>query len=234
MRRFYEQADIRADDGGYTVVLDGRPVRTPGKAVLRVPSASLARAIAAEWADQGETIEPQTMPLTRLAATAIDRIAAERPSVVEAVVAYAETDLLCYRADGPTELVERQESHWQPLLDWLEESHGARLEPVAGLMPRAQGAASVERIRAAVEALNDFALSALQSATGSAGSVVVALALFRRRIGAPDAVAISQLDEIYQAELWGDDAEARRVREARAADIEAAARFLELLEEGEE
>ncbi len=234
MRRFYDQADIRADGDGYTVVLDGRPVRTPCRDVLRVPSAGLARGIAAEWAEQGEKIEPQTMPLTRLAATAVDRVAAERRSVIDAVVAYAETDLVCYRADSPPELAGRQDAHWQPLLDWLEDSYGARLEPTAGLMPRAQDAAAVERIRAAVEAQDDFALSALQCATGAAGSVVVALALCRGRIGAPDAVAVSQLDEAYQAELWGEDMEARRGRAARAADIEAAARFLELLEEGEE
>lgn len=229
MRRFYDHAGTRADEAGYAVVLDGRPVRTPARAVLSVPSEALAEAIAEEWTAQDQRVRPETMPLMRLAATAIDRIAMQRDAVVDAVAAYAETDLLCYRADGPPELCERQAAAWQPLLDWLEAAHGARLAVTEGVVPRPQDPEAVARVRAVVAAHDDFALSALQSATGASGSVVVALALCAGRIAPKEAVEASQLDEAYQAELWGQDREAMARREVCADDLRAAARFLALL-----
>lgn len=231
MRRFYEKADISQEDDAYAVVLDGRPVKTPERAVLAVPSGPLARAIAAEWDEQGEEVAPRAMPLMRLAATAIDRVPAQRGEVIDAVVAYAETDLVCYRTESPAELAKRQEQSWQPVLDWLASTHGIILRPTVGIMPRAQDADAVARVRAVVDAFDDFTLAALQSATGAAGSVALALALTEGVLDAEQTTFAAYLEELYQAELWGDDEEARRLREARAADIAAAERFLRLLRE---
>lgn len=231
MKRFYTTAGIRADDDEYTVVLDDRPVRTPERAVLAVPTPPLARAIADEWERQDEQVDPRAMPLMRLAATAIDRVSAQRDAVVEAVAGYAETDLVCYRAETPAELAQRQAATWQPLLDWLAATHSVELRITVGIMPRPQDETALDRIRTLVAAHDDFSLSAVQSATATAGSVVLALALAEGRMDAEEAAMAAHLEELYQAELWGDDREARSLREARAADLAAAERFLELLRE---
>lgn len=227
-RRFYEQAGVGSAGDGFSVTLDGRAVRTPGGRPLGVPTRALAEAIAAEWAAQELKILPHTMPITRLACTAVDRVGEGRQTVIEHTAGYGGTDLLCYRADGPEDLVRRQQAAWQPLLDWAAETHGARLQVTSGVLPVEQPAAALAALLAAVEALDDLELTALAAATQACGSVLVALALAAGRIDAEEAVTASQLDERYQSETWGENADAQKRSRALADDIFAAARFLAL------
>jgi chaperone required for assembly of F1-ATPase len=229
MKRAYKQATSGPAEGGFGVVLDGRRLHTPGKQVLVVPSLPLAGAIAAEWDEQQDEIRPQSMPLYRLAATAIDRTAALRDQVVKEVADYAATDLVCYRADQPPTLAARQAETWQPLVDWARQRYDAALSVTSGVIPAGQSANALNAFAATVAALDDFRLTALHTLTGACGSLVIALALLEGRLGAEQAFAASQLDETFQIEAWGEDAEAAARRAALAADIAAAARFLELL-----
>jgi len=218
-------------ENGFTVALDGRPVRTPAKSPLAVPTEALAEAIAAEWEAQAEQVRPLAMLLTRLASTAIDKVPAERGRFVDELVSYAESDLLCYRAEHPPELVARQEAGWQPLLDWLAERHQARLEVTQGVVPQPQTPASIAPLRSVVEAQDQWGLAALHSATTAAGSLVIALALLDGRLEPDEAFALSQLDESFQIEQWGKDDEAEARREAIRAEVRAAAEFLALCRE---
>ena len=170
------------------------------------------------------------MPLMRLAATAIDRIGKERAANVDQIAAYGGSDTLCYRADSPAALVERQAELWQPLLDWAAEAHGARLTVTQEITHVAQDRAALDALRAAVAALDDCRLAAVSQLTASCGSLVIALAVSGRHIGAAQATAASQLDEQWQAEQWGRDAEAAERHENLAREIADAVRFLELLE----
>ena len=230
-KRFYERAAVVEEDGGFAVTLDARPLRMPGGAPLRVPSRCLAEAIAAEWQAQGADIRPEALPFTRLANTALDGGTPRRARVVEHTVAYAATDLLCYRAGNPPELARRQHGEWQPLLDWAERHHGAALAVTEGIAPIDQPPAALAALRRAVEALDDMELAALASLTAACGSLVVALAVAAGRLGAGEAYALSQLDETYQIEKWGADAEAVARRDRLCAEIAAAAAFLELSRE---
>jgi chaperone required for assembly of F1-ATPase len=229
VKRVYKSVAARAVDGGWGVTLDGRPLRTPAKRDLIVPSEALATAIAAEWDAQSSDIRPETMPLTRLATTAMDRTAAERNKIVAEIANYAGTDLVCYRAEHPPALAARQEATWQPLIDWAAGRYDAGLAVTAGIVPLAQSPASLKAYAGVVAAFDDFRLTALQAVTGACGSLVIALALHEGRLDAEAAFAASQLDETFQIEAWGEDAEAAQRRRALAADIAAAARFLELL-----
>ena len=228
VKRLYEAASVRRAAGGFVVILDGRPALTPVGAPLALPARALAEAVAAEWAARDDEIRPPTMPLTALANSAIDGVVPDRPGAVEHAVKYAATDLLCYRAGNPPELAARQHGEWQPLLDWAEETHGAALAVTAGIAPIDQPAAALEALRAAVEVLDDMELAALASLAAACGSLILALALAAGRIGAGEAYALSQLDETYQIEKWGTDAEAVARRDRLCADIAAAAAFLEL------
>ena len=229
-KRFYKQAAvIDREDGGYGIALDGRPIRTPGGSQLAAPTRALAEAVAAEWNAQGDEISPQTMPMMRLAATAIDRIGRERMAIVDGIAAYGGSDLLCYRAESPAGLVERQAKLWQPLLDWAAETHGARLAVTQGISHIAQDEAALAALRKAVESQDDYRLAAVSQLTPACGSLVIALALLAGHIGADRAVEASQLDEDWQAEQWGQDKEAIDRRANVAREIADAARFLELL-----
>ena len=230
-KRFYKQAAVIAQEGGgHGVALDGRAIRTPGGAPLAVPTLALAEAIAAEWNAQGEEVQPQTMPMMRLAATAIDRVAAERNAIVDQVAAYGGADLLCYRAETPPPLVEGQAKLWQPLLDWAAQAHGARLTATSGITHMAQDPAALAALRAAVEALDDNRLAAVSLLTPVSGSLVVALAVEAGHIGAREASEASLLDEDWQIEKWGYDKEAAERRDNVAREIADAARFVALLE----
>lgn len=229
MRRVYQRATSGPVDGGWGVALDSRPLRTPGKAATVVPSAALAAAIAAEWEAQGEDVRPAEMPLFRLAATAIDRTAGMRDRVIAEVANYAGTDLVCYRADAPPALAARQRDVWQPLVEWAMQRYDAALAVTTGVVPAAQSPAALRAFAAAVGALDDFRLTALHALTGACGSLVIALALLEGRVSADQAFSASQLDETFQIEAWGEDAEAAERRRALAAEIAAAARFLQLL-----
>lgn len=228
MKRFYRQAGVAEDDAGYVVTLDARQLKTPAKAPLVLPTRALAQAIADEWAAQEGEVRPAAMPLMQLAATAIDRVAKLRGQVAAEVAAYATSDLVCHRAERPPELVARQEAAWQPLVAWAARQLDARLEVAAGVMPLAQPAEALAAVSTAVEAHDDLELTALHSATLACGSVIIALALSAREIDAGGAWTASQIDESWQIERWGEEAEAMARREALRAEIEAAARFLDL------
>lgn len=227
-RRFYRSASAGITPEGFAVLLDGRPVRTPAGHPLRVPGRDLAEALAAEWDAQGDTIRPSTMPLTQLVSTAIDRVGPERPTIHRFLLAYAGTDLLCYRNDHPADLRLRQERHWQPLLDWAAEALNAPLQVTAGLLAVSQPAEALAALSARLEAQDVWRLTAIQSVTAATGSLLVAFALAEGRIDATTAWAVSLLDETYQIERWGEDAEATARRTTLEADIAAAARLLAL------
>lgn len=229
MKRVYKRAAARPAEGGWGVALDGRVMRTPGRNELVVPTEELAAAIAAEWDAQRDEVRPATMPLTRLAATAIDRTASLREQVIAETANYAGTDLVCYRADHPTELAARQQSVWQPLLDWATLRYDAALVVTSGVIPTRQSATSLKAFAGAVAALDNFGLTALHTLTAACGSLIIALALLEGRVDADTAFTASQLDETFQIEVWGEDAEAAERRRALAADIESAAQFLHLL-----
>jgi chaperone required for assembly of F1-ATPase len=229
MKRFYKQVGVVPAAGGHGVALDGRLVKTSGKRDLMVPSSALAAAVAAEWDAQQQEIRPAMMPLTRFAGTTIDRSAAQRDAVVRQVAQYAGTDLVCYRAAHPPALAARQRAVWQPLIDWAVERYDAPLAVTTGVIPKSQPAASLAAFTEAVAEHDDFSLTALHAATGASGSLVIALALLQGRLDADQAFAASQLDESFQIESWGEDAEQAKRRAALAAEIAAAAQFISLL-----
>lgn len=229
MKRIYRIVATESAPGGHAVTLDGKRMRTPGRRELVLPTVQLAAAIAVEWDAQIDEIRPATMPLTRLAATAIDRTADQRDLTIAETANYAGTDLVCYRADHPPALAERQHAAWQPLLDWAAERYASRLEVTAGIVPKRQSPSALARFTETVATYDNFRLTGLHTATAACGSLIIALALCERRLDATQAFALSQLDETFQIEAWGEDAEAKQRREALAADIEATARFLSLL-----
>ena len=229
MKRAYRDVAICAVEGGWAVALDGRPLRTPAKRELRVPTEALAEAIAAEWEAQQDEVRPASMPLTRLAATAIDHTAGQRDQVVAETANYAGTDLVCYRADHPLALIARQQAVWSPIVDWAMQRYDAALAVTSGIIPQRQSPEALNAFAAVVAAQDDFRLTALHALTAACGSLVIALALFEGRLDAEGAFAASQLDESFQIEAWGEDSEAAARRRALAEDIAAAARFVALL-----
>jgi chaperone required for assembly of F1-ATPase len=233
MKRFYKETAVDQGDGGHRILLDGRPMRTPAKAVLVVPTRALAEAIAAEWGAVPDKagINVSHLPLTRLAATGLDRVTSQRARVIEDTAKYAGSDMLCYRASEPETLVKRQQAIWQPLLDWADERYGARLVIVEGLAFVEQPADAVARLGEAVATHSDLGLSALYNLTHISGSLIVALAVAEGHLAAADAFAAAQLDELYQIERWGEDPIATKRHEGIRHDIEAGARFLALLEQ---
>ena len=232
MKRFYKDTGVDEGEGGFRLLLGGKPMRTPAKAILVVPTRALAEAIAAEWAAVPEKAELNAahLPLTRLAATGIDRVVSRREEVIADTAKYAGSDLLCYRATAPESLVGLQRERWDPLLAWAAERHAARLVTADGIGFVEQGAEARARLHEAVAAHGDLALSALYNLTHTAGSVVIALAVSDGRLDAAGAFTAAQTDELYQVDRWGDDPIAEKQREGVRRDIEAAARFLSLLE----
>ena len=231
LKRFYKIVAIEPADGGFEVRLDGRPIRTPAGRPLTVPTEVLAAAIAREWAEQPEKgeIKPLDMAMMRLAATAIDRVTVQRRKVIDDTAKYAGSDLLCYRADAPTDLVVRQARVWQPLLDWAATHYGARLEVTAGVQHRPQPASSLTALTEAVAGHSDFGLAALFNLTAAMGSVVLALAVSERRLTPSDAFEAAELDALYEIEKWGEDSEAMLRLQRLRRDVDAGARFLDLL-----
>ena len=232
MKRFYEAAAAAESDDGHVVTLDGRPIRSPVRNRLILPSRGLAEAIAAEWAAQGEKVDFAAMPLTRLAGIAVDDVADRPEAVVDAIAAYGATDLTCYRAEVPPDLAARQHRHWQPLLDWIATRHGVALAAAAGVTPLGQPGESLAALRRAVAVGGPFVLTGVHAATACCGSVVIALALRDGEVDADAAWAAAQVDEDYQIEKWGEDEEAAERRRNIRADLDAAARLLELCAAG--
>jgi chaperone required for assembly of F1-ATPase len=229
MKRGYETVVVGRAEGGYGVTLDDKPLRTPAKAPVILPTRSLAEAIAQEWRRQGAEIKLETLPLTRLASTAIDLVTPRRAEVMAEVSRFAGTDLVCYRAGHPPELAARQHEAWQPLIDWASLRYDAPLEVTAGIVPITQAPRTLRAFGAAVAAYSPLELAALHLATASCGSLVVALALIEGRLDAEGAFAASQLDETFEIEQWGEDAEQMRRREALKDDMVLAERFIALL-----
>jgi chaperone required for assembly of F1-ATPase len=229
MKRFYKQAKVVPAAGEFAIELDGKPLRTPEKRALIVPTMKLAAAIAGEWQGQGVTVKPLSLPLTRLVSTALDRVKPRRAEVIAEIAKYATTDLLCYRADEPRDLVERQQQVWQPLLDWVEARFDASFMVTQGITPVAQIPATLAAVERAIAAHDALHLVALHLATTACGSVVLGFALLGARISAEEAFAAAQLDETFQIERWGEDEEQTRTRAALKEDIALAARFAALL-----
>lgn len=231
-KRFYKNVDAVAEEGGYCIRLDGRPLPSTNRRRLLLPSRALAEAVAEEWRAQGDKIDPLSMPLTRLANTGVDRVAPERGRYVEEVVRYLQTDALSYWAPDPQELVARQQAVWQPLLDWFAQEFGRPLAVTRGIRAVPQDPELPALVSARLERCSDFALAGLQTLTAISGSAVVALALDAGRLSPEEGFRAAHLDELYQAEVWGTDAEAEKRRRDIADDMAQTVRFLILLEGG--
>ncbi len=227
-RRFWREAGIAPVAGGFEVRLDGRPVRTPAKAPLVLPSAALAAAIATEWDAQSEAVKPQTMPLTRLANSAADTVAANHAAVAALVAAYGGTDLVCYRAEAPVALAERQAAGWDPLVDWAAATLGAPLRVGHGVVHIAQPEASLAALSRHVAALDHWDLTALHELVALSGSLVIGLAAIRTDRPRAALWAASRIDEDWQQDVWGYDEEAAEMAAFRAQGFHDAARFFDL------
>ena len=228
MRRFYTQVGIGIPKhGSYSILLDGKPVKTPKRADLVLPWRELAEAIAEEWRGQGAEIKPAEMFMTKCANTAIDGTTGHEGAVVDGILAYA-NDLLCYRAEAPADLVARQSEAWDPLLDWLAQRTGVKLLTGTGIAPIRQEEAALERLRAVIAPLNPFTLTALSATAAVCGSLVLALALLEGRLAAAEAFAASHIDEEYQMEKWGRNTWTEQRARALEAELDAAARFMRL------
>lgn len=224
-KRFWKATEARETPEGWEVRLDGRPLRTPAKAPLVVPTPALARMIATEWDAQEGTIRPDTMPATRMANSALDKVRPQREAVVEIVAAYGESDLLCYRAEGPAELVALQAAEWDPLLDWASARFDVSWRKVAGVMPRPQPEGTLARLRAQVAALDSFRLAAVHDLVALSGSLVIGLAVLEGHD--PQALwHLSRLDEDWQARQWGEDHEAAVAAARKQEAFAKAADFL--------
>ena len=228
VRRFYEAARATAKGA---IELDGKPVRTPARRPLALPIAALADAVAAEWNAQAERVDPRTMPLTGLANAAIDRIAPDPDAFARGLAAYGESDLTSYRAEGPPPLVDRQARRWDPILAWARRRYDVDFALASGVIHKPQPKATVDRLAHAMLARPPFELAALAPLVTISGSLLVALALAEGAIGLEPAWAAATLDEQWQAEKWGEDADAARTLAARRAEFENAYRFLTLLNE---
>ena len=230
MKRFWAEAQIAEQDGGWTIELDGKPLRTPARTELLLPTVTLAKAIAEEWNAAGETVDPRTMPLTGLANAAIDRVRPDPEAFARDLAGYAQGDLTCYRADSPRKLVERQEQGWDPLLTWARRRYDIDFRTTTGVIHVDQPAATVERLAHAVATLDPFRLAALSPLVTIGGSLVTALAVLEHAVAPEAAWDALTIDDQWQLEQWGGDAVAEERLENRRNDFLSAARFIRLLE----
>lgn len=228
MKRFYKDADIVAGADGWSVALDGRPMRTPARAALILPTQALAEAVAQEWRAQGEEIDPRSMVMTGLANAAIDQVAPGRAAFAEGVALYATSDLLCYRADGPRELVVRQAAVWNPLLDWARGRYDVAFAVTSGIIPVAQPPETLERMRQAVETQSIFVLTGLSTLVTISGSLICGLAVVEGTFDAETVWDAAEIDERWQAEQWGEDGDAAQRAMGRRRDFLAARNFCAL------
>lgn len=230
MKRFWKDARSVGDGSSWGIELDGRPLRTPARTILRVPHARLAAAIAGEWAASGETVNPRAMPLTGLANAAIDRVTPDPAAFAASLSKYGEADLFCYRAEGPRLLVQWQEDEWDPLLAWARQRFDVHFAITSGVTHVPQPTQTVARLGQAVAALDPFRLAGLSPVVTIGGSLVAGLALAEGAAAAEELWRAVSLDERWQIEQWGEDAEAVAALANRRADFEAAAAFLGLLD----
>jgi len=229
-KRFYKEVAVKDEGGRCALLLDGKPVKTPGKAALSLPAKALAEAIADEWRAQGDHIDPRTMPLTKLANSAIDGIEGRRQAVVDDIMAHARSDLLCYRASGPDGLVAAQAAHWDPVIAWAKDTLDAPLTLAQGIVHVTQADAAMDAIRTRIEGLDAFSLAALHVMTSLTGSALLSLAVALKRLTPEEAWNAAHVDEDWQAGKWGEDADAKDRREGRKLEFDAAVRALELSE----
>jgi chaperone required for assembly of F1-ATPase len=230
MKRFWKRADVTAEENGWGIALDGKPLRTPARKPLVVPTEALALAIAEEWNSAGETVDPREMPLTGLANAAIDRIGPDPVAFAGDLSKYGESDLTCYRADSPRELVSRQELSWDPLLAWTRRRFDADFRTTSEIIHAPQPEATVQRLSHAISSLDAFRLAGLSPLVTIGGSLVVALAVLEGAVTPEEAWDAVTIDERWQADQWGTDPEAEAALAAKRRDFLAAARFLALLD----
>lgn len=224
-KRFWKQTEVTEVDGGFTVTLDGRAVKTPAKTAFAVPSRGLAEVIAAEWEAQEDKINPNTMPATRMANSAIDKVATQFSAVADMLAAYGDSDLLCYRATQPDALIARQAAAWDPILDWADKTLDARLIPVSGIIHQPQDSAALARLTARVHGLTPFQLAAFHDLVAISGSLVLGFGVTEGHLDPDQAWELSRIDEKWQEEQWGEDEEASEQAAVKRDAFLHAARF---------
>lgn len=231
MKRFYTLAlsERDEDSGGYRILLDGRPVRTPMRAALAVPGAALAEAIVSEWSGQGEAIDPATMPITGLANATIDQVLSDVGGFADMIAQYAASDLLCYRASEPAELVAQQAAQWDPLLDWAGRRHGLTFTTTSGIMPVDQSPAVIGHLAEIVHGLDPWLLAGLSTVVTTSGSLIGSLALMEEAISPDTLWSAAHVDEDWQIRRWGEDHEAAARTAIRRAHYDDAARYCALV-----
>jgi chaperone required for assembly of F1-ATPase len=225
-RRFYSDVSVEESGGGHRILLDGRPVRTPQKAELSVPQAALAEALAEEWREQGEFIDPETMPLTKMVNTALDAVTGREAAVAADIAAFAGSDLTCYRAEHPTELVAMQAKAWGPVLSWAQERLGAEFVLTEGVIPVNQPPEAAQAVADAIAQYDALSLAGLHVMTTLTGSALIALAHAQGRLTAEEAWDAAHVDEDFQISQWGEDQEAMERRARRWAEFQAASRLV--------
>lgn len=229
MKRFWAKAEATETDQGFAIALDGRPVKTPAKTSLVVPSRALADTIAAEWDAQEEIVNPEAMPFSRLANSAIDKVSLQHGAVAEMVAEYGGSDLLCYRADAPQGLVDRQSEAWDPLLAWIDETHGIALNLQTGVMPTAQPDDSLAKMHVLTAAMPPFTLTAFHELVTLPGSWIIGFAALNNHVSAETLWTAAHIDEIWQAEHWGEDEEALAARVVKRDAFLTALRFAKMV-----
>lgn len=227
-KRFWTQAEAVVAETGFTVSLDGRELKTPAKTAFWVPTRALAEEVAKEWQAQDTKLKPETMPYTRTANSALDKVRPQFAAVAEMLAAYGGSDLLCYRAEAPQELIARQRMAWDPLLGWARIEFGAELTATHGVMPIVQPHASLRPLSLAVHAFSPFQLAAFHDLVAISGSLVLGLAIARGQVSPDRGFDLSRIDETWQAELWGKDEEAAESESFKRESVRHAARFFEL------
>jgi chaperone required for assembly of F1-ATPase len=229
-KRFYTEATTGEGDGGWRLLLDGRPAKTPGRNGLAFPTRALGEAIAAEWNAQAEFIDPREMPVTRIANSIIDGVVRDPAPVADDILKYAGSDLLCYRADAPTTLVDRQAALWDPILAWARDELGARLIMSEGIMHVRQPQTALAALRKALPVVDGWRIGATHVVTTLTGSALLAIALLHGRLTAEEAWHAAHVDEDFQIAQWGEDEEAKQRRANRHRDFTAAARMLAFMQ----
>ena len=227
-KRFWTEATVATHTDGFTVRLDDRPVKTPAKADLVVPTRALAQAIADEWNAQEGEVRPQNMPMTRAANAALDKVRSQHAEVASLIAAYGDADLICYRAEAPDTLVSRQKAAWDPLLDWINQRFDIRLRVATGVMHVPQTATDLERLAKGVHAMDDYTLTAFHDLVGLSGSLAIGFAALDHWKPVADLWRLSRVDELWQQELWGEDEEATATAAFKETEFSGAMRFYEL------
>lgn len=233
-RRFYKDVSVEAGSDGFFISLDGRPVKTPRKASLAVAQAALAEAVAEEWRAQGEFIDPETMPATKLVNTAVDGILGQEAAVAAEIVAFAGSDLTCYRAEQPVQLVALQARAWNPVLDWARDVLGAHFVVTEGVIPVEQPPEAIAAVAVAVARYDALSLAGLHVMTTLTGSVLIALAHVSGRLSAGEAWAAAHIDEDFQISRWGEDSEAMERRALRWSEFQTASRLFAIINNNDE